>query len=495
MKVTSTTAALAAAGMLLALAAPSAQAAQDPDTYIAVATGASAMSVGALEAAVESTGATHATSYGEIRAVVADMTATEAAALDAKPGVVVSKDAKISLVEPAAKGPVKAGAASVPGAKVATAPVATASVAMSWGLDRVDQRPAALNSRYDLPTGVNGAGAHAWVFDTGIAAWHPEFAGRVGVSYDFVGDGNGTQDCNGHGTHVSGTIGSTIFGVAPKVTLHAVRILDCAGTGYWSWLIEALNAVAQVAPAASVANVSTGGYYDEAVNAAVNNFVVAANMPIAVAAGNSGSDVTYYSPASATRATTVAASEIGDWDAPYSNYGEEIDLYGPGTDIWSTYYADPALKCRMSGTSMATPHVTGYMALYLSIHPTASVAQVEAALTGQATRGAIRDTVGGTPNRLVYTAGVTRPRVTVAVASVSRRSKLFVNVNPDRGSASWVFRVQRLSGRTWVTKGTYTTQGPAETRTINLKKGTYRVVVPSQHGYLGRTSRAVYLRR
>lgn len=495
MKITSTAATLTAAGMLLALAAPSASGAQDSDTYIVVATGVSAMSADALEAAVEDSGGTRATSYGEIRAVVADMTATEAAALDAKPGVVVSKDAKISLAGPGPTGPVKARAASVPEPKVASAPASAAAVATSWGLDRIDQRPAALNSQYNLPAGVNGAGAHAWVFDTGIAAWHPEFAGRVGTSYDFVGDGYGISDCHGHGTHVAGTIGSTIFGVAPRATLHAVRILGCDGSGYWSWLIAGLNAVAQVAPAASVANVSTGGAYDAAVNAAVNNFVLAANMPIAVAAGNNGSDVVNYSPASATRAITVAASAVGDWDAPYSNYGEEIDIYGPGTDIWSTYYLNPANKYRLSGTSMAAPHVAGYMALFLSIHPSAGVGQVEAALKAQATRNAIRATYGGTPNRLVYTSAATRPRVAVAVAAVSKKSKLYVNVNPDKGPASWMFRVQKRSGTTWVTKGSYLTQGPTETRTINLKKGTYRVVVLPRHGYLGNVSRAVYLRK
>ncbi len=353
----------AASGLLLTLAPGAASAASAPeDTYLVVTTGGiSTMTATTMEATVESAGGTNVTAYSEIGTTVATLTATEAAALDAKPNVVVAKDGKMSATG-LDKGPITA--ADINGKVAPIGDSRATAVSNSWGLDRVDQRSAALNGQYNLPPGTNGTGTHVYVFDTGIALHHPEFAGRIGASYDFVGDGYGARHPEGHGTHVAGTIGSSIFGVAPKATLHSVRVLDADGSGYWSDYISALNTIAAVAPVNSVANSSLAGPYNAAVDQAVANFV-ARGTPMVVAAGNEADDVSYYSPASTTQAITVAASEEGDLDASYSNFGEEIDLYAPGTDIWSTYYADPTMKYRMSGTSMASPHVAGDLALYL----------------------------------------------------------------------------------------------------------------------------------
>lgn len=407
------TAAAAATGLLVGLAGTSASAAPSPeDTYLIVAdnSGASAMSATTIESTVEKAGGEDVTTYDNIGAATAEMTATEAQALDAQPGLIVAKDEKITATDLGDKKPMTAAEAE--GTIAPIGDISGNAVATSWGLDRIDQRPAAVDGQYNTPTGNNGAGAHVYIFDTGIAVNHPEFAGRIGQSWDMTGDGDGVNDHDGHGTHVAGTIGSNKFGVAPGATLHAVQVLDGTGTGYWSWFLNGLNTVAASnPPAASVANASMGGGYNSAVNQAVTNFITNTGMPFAVAAGNEADDASLHSPASVTSATTVAASTQGfgvfDYDASYSNYGTVVDTYAPGTDIWSTYYADPTKKMKLSGTSMATPHVAGYYALYYAANPNASIYQGQQALIGQATNGTLDRTYGGTPNRMLYTSANT----------------------------------------------------------------------------------------
>jgi subtilisin family serine protease len=340
-----------------------------------------------------------------VGAVVADLTAAQAANLDSAPGVTVSPDVKIGRVADPAVEPRALKRDGTPLTSLRPQLAAT-TAARSWGLDRLDQRSLPLSRTYTTRRGARGQGVHVYVIDDGIAAGHPEFRGRVGRGIDYVDNDNNPQQCGNtpHGTHVAGTIGSTKFGVAPQVTLHGVRVLDCAGGGYASDLLAAMNWVAQQRQKVGrtvIANMSLGGPRNGAVNAATAN-MVRHGVVTATAAGNEADNSYYHSPASTPEAITVAASRSGDYDAPYSNYGRVIDLYAPGSAIWSTYAYNPANKLRLSGTSMAAPHVAGWAALYLGLHPNAAPAKVRQALIESGTKRKITGEVGGTPDVLPY---------------------------------------------------------------------------------------------
>ena len=272
-----------------------------------------------------------------------------------------------------------------------------ASMANSWGLDRTDQQRLPLDGDYS-PAG-HGAGVDAFVIDTGIALDSPDFAGRIGFGGYTVG--TGVDDCNGHGTHVSGTIGSNVTGMADQVVIHPVRVLDCSGQGYTSDVIEAMNWVATNAPSQSVVNMSLGGSYSPSENSAAAN-MVSNGLVVAVAAGNSASDACDYSPASEPSLLTVGAIDSTDSDTSYSNAGPCLDLYAPGTDILSTGLS-PGSYATMSGTSMASPHVAGAAAVYWSLNPEASSAAVSQAVLSQSTPGIINYPYGqaGSPNQLL----------------------------------------------------------------------------------------------
>jgi subtilisin family serine protease len=439
-----------------------------------------------VTASVAAVGGEVVSSLAAVGASVAELTPSEAARLDTVPGVVVSPDGPVSVgsggLSTAPRKP--DGRALVQGDDVVVAAKAgetsASRTARSWGIDRIDRR-SGLNGTYTTRPGVNGAGVHVYVIDTGLALGHPEFAGRVGNGVDFV-DGGAPTDCNGHGTHVAGIVASKIFGVAAGATVHPVRVLDCDGSGYASDVIAAFDWVATNAPRAAVANASLGGSYNPAVNAAANN-LVDRGTPLVVAGGNQGSDVSFFSPASAERVTTVISSNRYDRDSWFSNYGEEVDLYAPGEEIWSTYYLDPARMMRMSGTSMAAPHVAGYMALRLQVAPTESPAATVAALKSHSTKNVISDAFGGSPDDLLYTYAVARP-LQITASAVSNRSRIGMNVNPNLGAGSWAVSVQRRSGSTWRTVWTGRTSGSGETATVNVSRGTYRAVVRAgQYGY------------
>lgn len=269
-----------------------------------------------------------------------------------------------------------------------------------WGLDRIDQRNLPLNSTYIYtPT---GAGVHAYIIDTGIRTTHTQFTGRIGAGYTAISDANGTSDCNGHGTHVAGTVGGSTYGVAKGVTLHPVRVLDCSGSGSTSGVIAGINWVTANRITPAVANMSLGGGTSTTLDQAVRNSV-AAGVTYAVAAGNETQDACNTSPARTAEALTVGASTSADARASFSNYGTCLDIFAPGNAILSAYYSSDTATATLSGTSMASPHVAGAAAVYLAANPSASPAQVAQALIDNATLNKITSPGTGSPNRLLYT--------------------------------------------------------------------------------------------
>jgi subtilisin family serine protease len=278
--------------------------------------------------------------------------------------------------------------------------VATASTTQSgatWGLDRIDQRDLPLNGTYNYtPT---GAGVRAYIVDTGILTSHTQFGGRASVGYDAVG-GNG-QDCNGHGTHVAGTVGSTTYGVAKGVTLIGVRVLDCSGNGTNSGVIAGMDWVTNNRVLPAVANMSLGGGFSQAVNDAATR-MTNAGVALVVAAGNENQNACNVSPSSAPSAVTVGSTTSSDARSSFSNYGSCVDLFAPGSNITSTWIGSTTATSTISGTSMASPHVAGVAALYLQGNPSASAATVASAIVSTATPGKVTSPGTGSPNLLLY---------------------------------------------------------------------------------------------
>jgi len=268
-----------------------------------------------------------------------------------------------------------------------------------WGLDRVDQQALPLSRTYTYT--ATGAGVHAYIIDTGIWTLHADFGGRANNVYDALGATG--EDCHGHGTHVAGTVGGTTYGLAKGASLHGVRVLSCAGLGLTSQIIAGIDWLRANHVKPAVANMSLGGGLSTALNTATTN-LSNAGVFVAVAAGNDNVDACTASPASAAGVFTAASSTKTDAKSSFSNWGTCVEGYAPGSAIVSDFLAGTTMS--LSGTSMASPHVAGVAVLYKAVNGDQPSATVSNWIITNATNGVITGNPAGTPNRLLFKAGL-----------------------------------------------------------------------------------------
>lgn len=270
----------------------------------------------------------------------------------------------------------------------------------TWGLDRVDQRDRPLNGSYIY--NYTATNVRAYVIDSGIRASHTDFGGRVLAGATAISDGNGTNDCNGHGTHVAGTIGGATWGVAKGVKLVPVRVFGCTGGSSNSVIISGIDWVRTNRVLPAVANMSLGGGASSAIDTATNN-LINSGVTVVVAAGNDNANACNYSPARVANAMTVGSTTSTDVRSSFSNYGSCVNIFGPGSSITSAWYTSNTATNTINGTSMASPHVAGAAALYLAAYPSASPATVRSAIYNKASLNKLTSIGSGSPNRLLYT--------------------------------------------------------------------------------------------
>lgn len=319
-----------------------------------------------------------------------------------------------------------------------------------WGVDRLDQPFLPLNSTYNYT--YTGQGVDAYIMDTGINTNHSEFEGRASVAVDFINDGN--LDCNGHGTHVAGTVGGKTFGVAKNVNLKALRVFNCGGSGTISSMIAGIDWVLLNKTNPSVINISlVVSTVSNSLNLAVNNSV-RQGVPVVVAAANYGLSACNFSPGSAELAITVAATDITDTFATYSNRGPCVDINAPGTGIESAAHWDNTSSRVMSGTSMSSPHVTGIVALYLEHNPTATGLEVHNTVKYAGTPDVVINTPELTTRTMAYSAFLNgcstavyyNSPITEDVFTITNNNSIIGTVSPTH-----VLFLEKAQGRKWMT--------------------------------------------
>ncbi|MDV3221822.1 S8 family peptidase [Intrasporangium sp.] len=341
----------------------------------------------------------------------------------------------------------------------------------SWGLDRVDQQDLPLNQRYRYPS-TAGSGVHVYVMDTGVNLNHTEFTGRTGGGIDYVDDDSNPSDCNGHGTHVAGTAAGTNYGLAKRATVHAVRVLSCSGSGSNTDIIAGINWIKSNAIKPAVVNYSIGcssRCSDTTMDNAVKSLVASGVMWVQ-AGGNGNDDTCYYSPQRVPEALTVGNSTSSDAKASSSAWGSCQDLFAPGTSITSAWYDSNTATRTISGTSMASPHVAGAVALYLGANPGASSAQVHSAIVGNSVSNTLTGVPSGTPNRLLNTEfllGGTQPgelRVTNPGSQTSTvGTAVNVSTGATGGSTPYTFSATGLPAGLSISSSTGTITGTPST--------------------------------
>jgi subtilisin family serine protease len=330
-----------------------------------------------------------------------------------------------------------------------------------------------LNSTFTAS--AKGAGVDAYIVDTGILSTHTDFSGRMGVGYSAINDGNGTNDCNGHGTHVAGTTAGTTYGIAKSATLIPVRVLDCLGSGTNSGVIAGLDWIIShhTAGTPAVANMSLGGGASAALDLAVQN-VINDGVVMAVAAGNDGLNACNYSPARAANAITVGSTTTTDARSSFSNIGTCVDIFAPGSSITSAWIGSTTAINTISGTSMASPHVAGVAAVLMGRFPTSTPAQIATMLRTSATPNVVTSAGTGSPNFLLYLDPLGGPIVAPPPPTPSAPSApTGITITPSSGSLSVRFTAGAAGtspitsykysingGTSWATRQTGTTASP-----------------------------------
>jgi subtilisin family serine protease len=349
----------------------------------------------------------------------------------------------------------------------------------TWGLDRIDQRSTGGDGTYSFDT--TGAGVTAYIVDTGIRTSHHQFGGRAASGFDFVDEDADASDCNGHGTHVSGTVGGSRYGVAKGVELVGVRVLDCEGSGTTEGVIAGIDWVVAHRTGPSVISMSLAGEAFAPLDAAVEA-ASAAGVAVVVAASNEDEDACGFSPSRAPSAITVGATDATDARATFSNWGHCVDLFAPGVNVLSSWVTDDDATSTFSGTSMATPHVSGIVARYQQAHPSATPAEVTAALLAAATPGTVVDRKGS-PNLLAYAAPpVLLPGTTVIQKATSgSRTDAAVSVTsrwakPTTGGPVETYTVTAIRKSDGATKTVKVSAAVRSKKITGLKKGASYVV-------------------